>query len=323
MPLRLVTPTFATLITVGGGGHTIQEDGSSLAQEPILNFIGANITCAPGSGKTNCTITGATLALDNLASVAINTTLLPATAGSADLGSTSKPFGTGYFGSTQRTTISHNGTNGVMTVSTGRLVPPNLLLGSGSTNICSEDAYCFMWPSTAAQHVLIYVTGQTPDTLVLAAGTVSRTLVFVERGDELFDFAVPQQTHPTIVFASATQGTQTRGGLRHNDTQVELTDLAATASSARPVRLMGGSAVASASTITPTGNSPHVTGTTNIDTVTAMGAGTFLTLIFDGVLTVNDGSNLKLNGNFTTSADDTLTLVSDGTNWYEIQRSTN
>jgi hypothetical protein len=85
-----------------------------------------------------------------------------------------------------------------------------------------------------------------------------------------------------------------------------------------------GEAVASAATITPTGNVFHVTGTTNIDNVTIMGAGTTITIIFDGVLTVGDGTgNLKLTAGFTTSADDTLTLASDGTNWLEVARAVN
>jgi hypothetical protein len=86
-----------------------------------------------------------------------------------------------------------------------------------------------------------------------------------------------------------------------------------------------GAAVASAATITPTGNSFHVTGTTNITSVsgTNVEAGTEIFIIFDGVLTFTDGSNLKLAGNFVTTADDTITLVYDGANWYEKCRSVN
>lgn len=82
---------------------------------------------------------------------------------------------------------------------------------------------------------------------------------------------------------------------------------------------------ASASTVTlPGGQVVEITGTTNISTITATNnAGRRVSLIFRGVLTVNDGSNLKLAGNFTTSADDTLSLVCDGTNWYETARSAN
>jgi len=84
--------------------------------------------------------------------------------------------------------------------------------------------------------------------------------------------------------------------------------------------------VASASSIDiPTAHDAvFITGTTNINTISAEGhSGHIVALIFQGILTVNDGSNLKLAGNFTTSADDCLTLVCDGANWYEISRSTN
>lgn len=86
-----------------------------------------------------------------------------------------------------------------------------------------------------------------------------------------------------------------------------------------------GADVASASAITPTGNIFHVTGTTNITSITSTSviAGTTIVMIFDGVLTVTDGSNLKLAGNFTTAANSTLSLVYDGANWYEVSRSTN
>jgi hypothetical protein len=46
-------------------------------------------------------------------------------------------------------------------------------------------------------------------------------------------------------------------------------------------------------------------------------------LQFADVLTVTDGSNLVLAGNFVTSLDDTLTLYCDGTNWREMARSVN
>ncbi len=90
--------------------------------------------------------------------------------------------------------------------------------------------------------------------------------------------------------------------------------------------LYKGADVASAASITPSGNLFHVTGTTNIDTIDAtdVTAGTRITIIFDAVLTLNDDTdNLKLAGNFTTSADDTITLVFDGANWYEVSRSAN
>lgn len=88
----------------------------------------------------------------------------------------------------------------------------------------------------------------------------------------------------------------------------------------------GGASVASAAALPlPTGRVFHVTGTTNITSITStnFASGVCITLIFDGILTFTDGSNLKLNGNFVTSADDTISLCYDGTNWFETARATN
>lgn len=84
-----------------------------------------------------------------------------------------------------------------------------------------------------------------------------------------------------------------------------------------------GADVASASSISlgNDGNFFDITGTTNITSITAKTAGTVVQLQFDGILTLTDGSNLLLNGNFVTSAGATIQLVSDGTNWYELSRS--
>lgn len=86
--------------------------------------------------------------------------------------------------------------------------------------------------------------------------------------------------------------------------------------------------IASAATLTlPGGESGiyHVSGTTNIDTITATDmTGRIVTLKFAGILTVGDGTgNLKLTAGFTTSADDTLSLYCDGTSWYELARAAN
>lgn len=80
-----------------------------------------------------------------------------------------------------------------------------------------------------------------------------------------------------------------------------------------------------ASIVIPIGaNSCFVSGVTGITSITAPGrSNATITLIFQGILTVTDGGNLKLAGNFVTTADDTLTLTCDGTNWYEVARSVN
>ena len=84
-----------------------------------------------------------------------------------------------------------------------------------------------------------------------------------------------------------------------------------------------GADVASASTIIlgEDGNFFDITGTTTITSITIKQAGTVVFLQFDGILTLTDGSNLKLDSNFVTAAESTICLVSDGTNWWEISRT--
>lgn len=46
-------------VTSGGAGYaTVQDEGTPLTARTVLNFAGAGVTCADGSGKTTCTIPG-------------------------------------------------------------------------------------------------------------------------------------------------------------------------------------------------------------------------------------------------------------------------
>jgi hypothetical protein len=74
-----------------------------------------------------------------------------------------------------------------------------------------------------------------------------------------------------------------------------------------------------------TGTYFDITGTNNITSIAAADsiAGRMIVLQFDAILTFTDGNNLKLAGNLVTSADDTITLICDGTNWHEMARSAN
>lgn len=47
-----------TLLGTGGGGHIIADEGTPLASEPILNFVGAGVTVTAGVGETIVTIPG-------------------------------------------------------------------------------------------------------------------------------------------------------------------------------------------------------------------------------------------------------------------------
>jgi len=66
------------------------------------------------------------------------------------------------------------------------------------------------------------------------------------------------------------------------------------------------------------------TGPTTITMFDDGGEGQIITVVFtDAVTTLTDGGNLKLAGAFTSTADDTMQLVFDGTNWFELSRSVN
>lgn len=79
--------------------------------------------------------------------------------------------------------------------------------------------------------------------------------------------------------------------------------------------------VAGTITLGDDGNFFDITGTNAITSITAKAAGTIVTLQFDSTASLVDGSNLKLNSNFTGATDRTITLRSDGTNWFEVGRS--
>lgn len=108
--------------------------------------------------------------------------------------------------------------------------------------------------------------------------------------------------------------------------QVEITPMTTCPASATTGLPLLGSSVASATAMpVPTGQTFHVTGTTSITSIVTTGlvAGAVVRLIFDGILTFTDGNNLKLAGNFVTTADDSITLVYDGTSFFELARSVN
>lgn len=68
----------------------------------------------------------------------------------------------------------------------------------------------------------------------------------------------------------------------------------------------------------------NLTGANTVTSITASSCyGRVITLITPATAGLTDGSNLKLTANFAGSADDTLTLACDGTNWYEVSRASN
>jgi hypothetical protein len=78
--------------------------------------------------------------------------------------------------------------------------------------------------------------------------------------------------------------------------------------------------VAGTITLGDDGNYFDITGTNAITSITAKTAGTFVVLQFDSTASLVDGSNLKLNGNFQGAAESHISLVSDGTSWFEVCR---
>lgn len=82
-------------------------------------------------------------------------------------------------------------------------------------------------------------------------------------------------------------------------------------------------ASASAVTLPMFGRVFTITGTTTIDTLSQQWAQRSVTLIFASTAVVGDAGSIKIAGSFSASADDTLSLTSDGTSWYETSRSAN
>lgn len=64
-------------------------------------------------------------------------------------------------------------------------------------------------------------------------------------------------------------------------------------------------------------------GTTTINSITPTNVGHVVTLKFNAAIFVSDLNNLKIAGGMVADADDILTLICDGVNWYEISRSAN
>lgn len=111
-----VDPTTKRLLVSAtgiGGTITVKDEGSSLTTAlSSVDFVGAGVTATAVGNDVTVTIpgasAGATTALDNLASVALNTALLPATAASIDHGSATKPFKDIYLAGSSGTPGTNN-----------------------------------------------------------------------------------------------------------------------------------------------------------------------------------------------------------------------
>lgn len=76
--------------------------------------------------------------------------------------------------------------------------------------------------------------------------------------------------------------------------------------------------VASASTLDPPRELQgiYVTGTTNTTNMVLQGRGSYITMRFEGAVTISGAGNLKTGAALTTVADQVLSFQCDGTNWY-------
>jgi hypothetical protein len=81
--------------------------------------------------------------------------------------------------------------------------------------------------------------------------------------------------------------------------------------------------VAGAITLPVLGDFFTLSGANTVTSITASWAGRQVTLLTTSTAGLADGSNLKLNLAFIGSADATITLRCNGTNWYEVARSVN
>jgi len=176
------------------------------------------------------------------------------------------------------------------------------------TPILFDDAMAFMSTMAITDNTIVCKTG---------AGTTCAITVT----------AVPKTViSGNVIFGSGTTALGINVGASSTDSKV--TDDNVVYGCTTDATIANTNTVASAATISlPAAYDiiqiSGVTGITGIATGNAW-KGRTVTLMFQGVLTVTDGSNLKLAGNFTTTADDTLTLACvDGTNWYEVCRSVN
>lgn len=93
---------------------------------------------------------------------------------------------------------------------------------------------------------------------------------------------------------------------------------------------IGGACADTASATTITASNCSVVTITGSTTITAINqcnsankARRLVVLCGTATAQITDGANLKLAGNFTCTADDSISLVCDGTNWYETSRSAN
>ena len=196
------------------------------------------------------------------------------------------------------------------------------VFGASQRNVELKSVINFSWHGGG----LYQAGGTSTELLSINGSTIDSQYVIIDIGNINADISLGDCQDVYIKTTALGNITNTSTAIR---CKVECTDATSVQSnwvdSVFNGRAYG--SVASAGTLTLPKNARVVlvTGTTSITSITAgsTNAGRVVTLVFNNALTLTDGSNLKLSANLVTTADDAITLVCDGTNWYETGRSAN
>jgi hypothetical protein len=189
------------------------------------------------------------------------------------------------------------------------------------------------WSLITIPRLLLNASNQIDGSQISAVGDVS-----VSNGTAAapsISFSSDADTGIYLVSAN-TIGFSTNGALRVSLSPSELllaSGVGLTMTSAR-LEAAQGANVASGTNIVlgADGNFFMITGTTTINTISAAGwqAGSVVVLMFNASVTVTNagagtGASLLLQGaaNLSATANDTLSLIYNGTNWVEVCRSVN
>jgi hypothetical protein len=174
-----------------------------------------------------------------------------------------------------------------------------------------------------AKLATIATAGKVADS-ALSSNVARRNLPNTFTGDQTFAGSIGIGTNAPTTSLHVVGAVTATGFVGNGSGLTNVT--AAVLQSTGVANLFKGETVSASGILTPSGNILHVKAGSWITAVSSSGfkPGTTLTLIFDGSATVLDNAgSLNLSGHFRADANDTLSLVFDGTNWYETSRSAN
>jgi hypothetical protein len=218
--------------------------------------------------------------------------------------------------------------NAVQSVSYGLNISPSALSTSSSENKILLSTYqgasSGLYVGQYAQFNDFYVNSKQ-DGYGSAVGSVYA--VDVSGSNNKFNVSVQEQTTPTVrgmVYRSGATSNKLDGYFFDTNLVQTYNDLGTTNyiiySQGVPTSIASSNAIV----LPNDGSLFNITGTTGIATISSsMSIGRQATLLFAGICAVVTTGNIKLAGSttFTSTAGSTLTLVSNGTNWYEIGRA--